>query len=63
MRPRQPPPPVDRPSDGEVAPHLRDDLGRGPYCVSEVAAAPGSLPAVVCGHPGAARHRPQAGAW
>jgi hypothetical protein len=25
MRPRQPPPPADRPPDGEAAPHLRDE--------------------------------------
>jgi hypothetical protein len=28
--PRQPPPPAGRPFDGEAAPHLRDERGRGP---------------------------------
>jgi hypothetical protein len=62
VRPRQPPPPAGRPLDGEVAPHLRDERGRGPHRVGGIAAAAGSLPAVVRSHPGAARHQPQAGA-
>jgi hypothetical protein len=62
MRPRQPPPPADRPPDGEAAPHLRDERGCGPRRVGGVATATGPLPAVVRGHPGPARHRPQAGA-
>jgi hypothetical protein len=62
MRPRQPPPPADHSPDGEAAPHLQDKRGRGPRRVGRVAAAAGTLPTVVHGHPGAARHRPQAGA-
>jgi hypothetical protein len=62
MRPRQPPPPADRPPDGEAAPHLRDERGRGPRHAGGVATAAGPLPAVVRGHQGAARHRPQVGA-
>jgi hypothetical protein len=53
--PRQPPPPVGRPLDGEVAPRLRDDRGCGPRRVGEIAAAARSLPAGVCSHPGTAR--------
>jgi hypothetical protein len=62
VRPRQPPPPADRPLDGEVTPHLRDERRRRPRRVGGIVATAGSLPAVVRGHPGAARHRPQAGA-
>jgi hypothetical protein len=59
VRPRQPPPPAGRPLDGEAAPHLRDERGRGPRRVGEIAAAARSLPAGICSHPGAARHRSQ----
>jgi hypothetical protein len=57
--PHQPPPPAGRPLDGEAAPHLRDDRGRGPRRAGEIAVAARSLPAGVCIHPGAVRHRPQ----
>jgi hypothetical protein len=39
VHPRQPPPPADRPFDGEAAPHLQDDRGRGPRHAGEIAAA------------------------
>jgi hypothetical protein len=58
VRPRQPPPPEDRPPDGEAPPHFLDGRGRGPCCVGGVAAAAGPLPAGVRGHPGVVRHRP-----
>jgi hypothetical protein len=57
--PRQPPPRAGHPLDGEAVPHLRDDRGRGPRRVGEIAVAARSLPAGICSHPGAARHRPQ----
>jgi hypothetical protein len=62
VRPRQPPPPAGHPVDGEAAPHLRDERGRGPHRAGRVTAVTGTLPAVVRSHPGAARHRPQVGA-
>jgi hypothetical protein len=35
VRPRQPPPPADRPPDGEATPHLRDGRGCGPIALAE----------------------------
>jgi hypothetical protein len=56
-RPRLPPPPADRASDGEAALHILDDGGGGPRRASEVADAPDPPRAGVRAHAGAERRR------
>jgi hypothetical protein len=51
--------PVDRPSHGEAAPHLRDGGDCRPCGAGAIATAARSLPAGVRGHKGEARCQPQ----